>query len=277
MWSPRPSAHCRAKLGEVGWLACQLLAPPCFEVSRLQQNVVTATVQDLVDCNKLIRRAKNCEQHVHIPCLRLDELVVGAVSDAFHGNVRDGASQAGWMVLLMNPEVQKGVGSVFCVAYASHRIRRIVRSTLAAETMGLATAVESGDYVRACLMELTDGGFTLRSWYDDIKKWPQLWVVDARSTYDHLNKDCGIPTDKRLAIDVAALHETLARGGDRLVWVPGPVNPADGLTKAAGTNEALESLQSSGCWTLVETEESALKRAAEAERRRLRKLTAKEK
>ena len=66
----------------------------------------------------------------------MDELVIGVVSDASHGNVGKGASQAGWLVLLMNPEVHQGVGSVFCVAFEPHRIRRIVRPALAAETMG---------------------------------------------------------------------------------------------------------------------------------------------
>ena len=66
---------------------------------------------------------------------------------------------------------------------------------------------------------------------------PVLCLSDCRSLYDHLNKQGipRVPTDKRLAVDLAALRQALKSEmwGDSLPigWIPGVVQKGDILTK----------------------------------------------
>ena len=159
------------------------------------------------------------------------------------------------------------------VGWDSHRLKRVVRSTLAAETMGLATSIEQADFCRAALAELTCSDFSFKNWEKHANQWRQLWVVDAKSTFDHLSREAGLPDDKRLAIDVAALPEIKSRGIDDIIWLPGPVMPADCLTKFDKANEALKVLTQTGRWTLRETAESQQHRASEATKRQQRNVT----
>jgi hypothetical protein len=95
--------------------------------------------------------------------------------------------------------------------------------------------------------------------------------VDAKSSCDTLSKDSGLPQDKRLAIDLAALRELLARPLNEVRWIPGPLNPADILTKHQRGNSKLQLLMQTGQFSLKETAELALKRSIEATKRRDRK------
>ena len=137
--------------------------------------------------------------------------------------------------------------------------------------MGLSTAVEHADFVRAAMSELCDATFVLRDWLQGIKRWLQIWVVDAKSVYDSLRKESSLPSDRRLAIDVACLRDTLA--GDRndvVKWIPGPQNPADALTKGTG-NDTLRRLMHTGTFSLKEEKAVAEARGVEAEKRRQRR------
>ena len=68
-------------------------------------------------------------------------------------------------------------------------------------------------------------------------RMPILCLSDCRSLYDHLNKQGvpRVPTDKRLAVDLAALRQGLRSEmwSDELPigWLPGSAQRADVLTK----------------------------------------------
>ncbi len=95
-----------------------------------------ATVQDLIDTNRLIKNAKNLNYVLRIPSIPLDKMAVAAVSDSSHGNMRDGATQAGWMTVVINEDCITKESDAACIAWASHKVKRVVLSTLAAETIG---------------------------------------------------------------------------------------------------------------------------------------------
>ena len=269
--TPQETSVLRGKLGEVQWLARELRADLSFECSRLQQLVEVAAVQELLETNKLLNRARESGFRLVFRELDYENLAVCAISDSSHGNMRGGGSQAGWLVALADNHVMNGEAKASVVSWASHRIKRVVRSTLAAEAMGLSTAVEHADFVRAAMSELCDATFVLRDWLQGIKRWLQIWVVDAKSVYDSLRKESSLPSDRRLAIDVACLRDTLA--GDRndvVKWIPGPQNPADALTKGTG-NDTLRRLMHTGTFSLKEEKAVAEARGVEAEKRRQRR------
>ena len=148
------------------------------------------------------------------------------------------ASQLGLLVVFTERQAaqeKKAPGSI--LEWKSHACDRVCRSTFGAETMACLDGVELAQYVRAMFFALA-GGVLNR---DVGKHTPLLALTDCRSLYDHMQRD-GLPRtpcDRRLAIDVACLRQTLEdekhnRGEDTrfpLAWLPTDLQRADVLTK----------------------------------------------
>ena len=166
----------------------------------------------------------------------MDEIVALAVGDASFANVGDEKtrSQAGLMVLLAdnrsNEFRNNGKGSVNAMSWRSHKIKRVVRSTLAAETMAALEATEEADLVRAHLAELHHQLDT-RDYYDDLKCVPMIHLTDCKSLYDLLHHRGTVPSERRLLLDIEALREQIELFGQETRWVNTKQMLADCLTK----------------------------------------------
>ena len=103
------------------------------------------------------------------------------------------------------------------VAFSSTTIRRVCRSTLQAETYSLQNGLESGDKLRAVLAELNGCIRSKKSWKADSREFiAHLAMTDCRSLADHLNQEIlARTTDKRLGIELSAIHEGLWVDGRR--------------------------------------------------------------
>ncbi|CAE7357013.1 GIP [Symbiodinium sp. CCMP2592] len=140
------------------------------------------------------------------------------------------ASQLGGLYLLCDKAVLLGgKHKVSLLDWKSSACDRVCRSTFAAETMGCATAIETGEYILRFLQTLVDGKLARTS---TPLRYDIRFLSDCKSLYDNLTKD-GIPRPpscKRLAIDLAAIRDDLKTLG-RLAWVPTTAQMADHLTK----------------------------------------------
>ena len=100
------------------------------------------------------------------------------------------------------------------------------------------------------------------------------WLVDAKSVSDHLGKDVGAPTDKRLAIEMMALKQLLRRGGekygDQLEWIDTSVQPADVMTKDMEF-DFLAKIMTSNLFDSAATEEAKAGKQRKAELRQARR------
>ena len=93
-------------------------------------------------------------------------------------------------------------------------------------------------------------------------------ATDCRSVYDHISAERGLPRDRILALDLAALRATFEaqlREGTQgrnasLRWLPGPHNLADGLTKYVAVQSLIVNVLSQGMYTLAD-EETLMKSA----------------
>ena len=103
---------------------------------------------------------------------------------------------------------------------------------MSAEISALTTAYEHGDFVRAALAELVDPEFKLASWKKHEAKWRHVLATDAKTGYDPISSET-MPTDRKIAIDVAVLRQAVLEDGISVFirWVPGSEMVADGLTK----------------------------------------------
>ena len=120
------------------------------------------------------------------------------------------------------------------VAFRSHKLKRKVRSTLAAETAAMNEAIEQGDLVRAHLIEFFgDAPLDKRNWRDEVKRIPLVDLTDSKSLYDYVKKQGSIPDNKRLLLDLEIIRDQVRDDGVELRWVDTKHQLADAMTKDA--------------------------------------------
>ena len=155
---------------------------------------------------------------------------------------------------MANPNILDGEAKVAVISWHSGLLKRVVRSSLAAEISQAALTLEEADFCRALMAEMTQKSFTLTGWTSSAATWQLILVLDSRTGYDLLN-GTALGEDKRLAIDIAAMKQALYEdGASRMVrWVPGEELISDDLTKLAG-NGKLATVLSRATWALKDTD-----------------------
>ena len=153
-----------------------------------------------------------------------------AYSDASYANLPDGSSQGAFVVLLANSE-----GLFAPLAWLSKKLKQVVKSTLAAETLAAVEAVETGFLLTSILKELHNAQSSI-----DIECF-----TDNQSLFDTVHLTNSI-TDKHLRVDMAILCEMVHKKEVLIKWVETKDQLADALTKKeASSARLMEALRSS--------------------------------
>eukprot|EP00435_Cladocopium_sp_Y103_P020643 s919_g5.t1 len=251
------------------WMARQCRADLTFGVSRVQQLAGVNDPSALQELKVLVERARQpvTVRYEHLGC-DVKDLVVLAISDASFAGMPRGRSQGGMAIAFANPQILQGPSKLAVVQHHSGLLKRVVRSSLAAEISQAANAMEEADFVRPMTAEMTQMDFKLSQWLPAASQWKLILVMDSRTGYDLLN-GTALGEDKRLAIDIAAMKQSLAEdGGERIIrWVPGEEMLSDDLTKLVG-NQKLMQAMSSARWALKDTEVAKKLRSDAAARKR---------
>ena len=155
------------------------------------------------------------------------------------------ASQMGCLTMFVDMGCVTGVpGNASIADWKSRAGQRVCRSTFGAETQASVEGLESGQYMRSFLETLMTGKLVPV----EKAKSPLLCLSDCRSLFDHVHKEGipRVPTDRRLAIDLAALRQGLKaeRWGAKLPlgWVPSSLQLGDVLTKPSDPKDWWEML-----------------------------------
>lgn len=133
---------------------------------------------------------------------------------------------------------------VHCMSWKSYKLPRGVASTLSGEAQAFATASGMAEWSQLLLAECLDGPFRLEESLEVLKRRSMIGITDCRSLYDHLISlgSGGTLDDKRTAIDVAIIRQSVIRANLEPRWCPTGHMLADGLTKDKG--EPLDLLRS---------------------------------
>ena len=128
----------------------------------------------------------------------------------------------------------------------STSIKRVCRSTLAAESNSFLSGVEAAIYVASLLREVMHPGVSLRTLETEYNLKKVLAFTDAKSLESTITKDAGQPTDKRVKILVSQIREMMAKECET-IWVDTSQMLADVLTKLGCECELILQALSSGC------------------------------
>ena len=143
-------------------------------------------------------------------------------SDAAFNNMPHGGSQGGGLVFVPDDDHNSAL-----IGWRSKRIRRVVKSSFAAETMQLSESVDLALFCREIYCELLC-----------IANEPLLiCIIDSKDLYLSLNSNKG-PEEKRLRLEISCLKESIDKENVKVLWKPGNEQHSDCLTKL-GSNPTM--------------------------------------
>jgi len=232
----------RGGLGSIGWLVDHCCPIVAYELSVLRRKGSEATVMDMLKLNKLIRKVQVMPCEIRIRPIPLNDTIFVGVSDAAHANNDNGFSQEGHVILAAHRNITKDKVPVSIMSWTSRRIKRVVRSSLAAETSSCASMIETLDWMRTVWAEMVVPNFEMDDYEKNLQMNPAIAVTDCKSLYDSLKKEGAAPSssDKRLAIELALVRQKLQDGETHIRWIDARFQIADCLTKnASRTSEAI--------------------------------------
>lgn len=227
----------RSKIGQILWVAKQTRPDIMFDASSLASNIKNATVQSIHETNKVIRKIKSEKVTLKFQHLGSDDTLNFIVfSDASFGNLPDGGTQGGTLIGLM------GEGGKFSpLSWQSKRIRRVVRSTLAGETLALSDGIDNAVFLATLFSELTTGNAELNA-------PPLICVTDNHSLFDALKSTKQV-SEKRLRLEISSIKELIqSKRIKRVLWSDTKTQLADCLTKKGASALVLLKALSEGLW-----------------------------
>jgi hypothetical protein len=116
--------------------------------------------------------------------------------DAPLGNLTDGGSQGGYFIALFGSN-----GSFSLLTWQSKRIRRVVSSTIATETLAMTDAIDTGMYLASLFMEVMFG-------VSQRTGLPIVCLTDCHSLKDAIDSTKQV-SEKRLRVEVSSIRELI--------------------------------------------------------------------
>ncbi len=113
------------------------------------------------------------------------------------------------MILVNEQNCVRAPAKAAVVPWASHRIKRVAKSTLAVEAAALSEARDQLEYARVLFVHML-GQVDDRNWQEALKMQGSL-VMDTMSLHNSPMKPGSLPKEKHVALDLAAITEALAR------------------------------------------------------------------
>ncbi|CAE7766366.1 GIP, partial [Symbiodinium sp. CCMP2456] len=250
----------RGLIGQMGWVTRQSRPDLMVNVSLAAQSVSHPKVSDVVRLNRAVKMLKDTSEArwcFRKSDLKLKDAVAFAFADSSFANAEGSKSQCGYVVGLTSPDIFRGGPvPIYIVEAFSGSIKRVCRSTLAAEANGFLSGAEAAEYLRSLLMEVLHPNVSVRDLDQLYLKKKMACFTDARSLEQTLNKDAGQPQDKRVRILIAQVREMIGENTydddapGFATWVDTSQMLADVLTKENCDREPLLHALAEGVWQL---------------------------
>lgn len=244
----------RGNGGQAQWVSRMGLPEVAFKTSKLASSYTNPVVEDLKASNAILRTAKKLGgRKIHFPHeLDLNNVCVLSAQDASFDNLKDSGSQQGKYLFMADKGILAVSDEMFPCSVAewnSNRIRRVVRSTLAAEAYSMGDAVDSVEHLRTFLAEGLCPGFDKKNREEYAEMIDAAVVTDARSLYEAVVKEGTGVKDKRVRLEVNLIKQTKNL---KVRWTRSEQMVADHLTKEVSgeIENYAHQVRESARWTL---------------------------
>ena len=217
----------RALCGQLNWVASQTCPDVAFYVCELTTKFGKVTYDDIQKANKVVKRLKYEQISLKYSFKGdLKEAKLLTFCDTLFANLTYGGSQEGIIVFLGDRN-----GNVLPLSWSFRRLKRVVKSTLAAETLILVEAAEKSFWLTRIINEILNV---------DV---PIICYTDNHSLFEaaYSNKAA---EDKRLRVDIAIVREMVQRKEASVKWIEWKYQLADSLTeRGVDSSKLLDTLR----------------------------------
>ena len=147
--TPSEKTLYRSIVGQLYWVAGISRPGIGFAVCESSTKFIHATVGDIIYVNKIIRKVKNSRCFIQFPKLDLNNMKLQLFTDASFNNLPNGSSQAGQIMFLTDSKNRT------CPLYwNSSKLKRVVRSTIAAGTLSLSDGCDVAIYINRSVSQI---------------------------------------------------------------------------------------------------------------------------
>ena len=228
--NPSEKSLLRSSVGAINWIVQGTRPDGCFEMLSLSTKFNSATSEDLKSANKLLRKMKRLSSKIEIPRLNDDEWYIVVFTDAALANLPDGVSSTSAYIIFIVVNARKCCP----IEWKGNKIKRVVKSTIAAEVLAFQEGLEAAIMAKHVLAELLND-----------KPLNILIKTDSKSTVDSIHSTKPVE-EKVLRLTIAAIKQFVSQYNVNVQWIPGKLMLADCMTKKGASGEHLLSILHSG-------------------------------
>ena len=232
--------------GQLAWVANSTRPDQAFLSSYLQGMQDKGCVSHVQLYNKALREMKERRICMKFPSdVPIESWRIMAIADAGWGTRGNGESQGGYVLCLCNsPMLEQKPATCWIVDWSSKKLRRAVRSSVAAETLAGQNGLDAIEMFQALVEEVLNG-VSPKEFREQRPANPAALVVDSKGFYDAVSRSCcsqAISLERRLQIDYAIAKETMQNQNILIFWINNLRMVADILTKLRGDSKPLYDL-----------------------------------
>lgn len=228
-----------------------LSAPVNLLLSRVNKSVV----EDIIETNKLVKRAKSRKnQTMIIHSMDPSELMIATWVDAAHANRHDLSSTMGILLGCTTKKILEGsLVEVNPIYWNSSKINRVCRSSASAETRA---AVDGEDIMFATRFQMSEfQGYKANIWDPDetVTKTPGVLISDSKNLFDRLSQTIMTlqGAERRSDIESLCLKEAILFSDVKVRWVNGDSQLSNSFTKESEPHQIFLFMSRNGRWRIV--------------------------
>ena len=235
----REITQLRGLLGSLQWPAVQTAPHLQCNTSLLAGQITKANVQTIMDCNRLLKFAKDSKDIglQYRPLGAPQDLRLLAFFDAGFSTRNDGSSQGGYILMLVNDRLMNSNHEDFyhILDWRSFKTPQVARSSLGAEAQAGGQASDAVDFTCRYWHHLLDPDLSLKNLMEVRSTLRPVVVTDAKALYDAYHREAASSSvvDKRVSLEIRVMKERVQELGSLLKWMSSDRQVVDGLTKEA--------------------------------------------
>lgn len=230
----------RSLVGSLNWIVQGTRPDLAFEMIESSTKFKSGTVADLIHIKKILQKAKMNLTELYYPSLGpLENWQIVVFTDASLCNLNAGVDSCmGYLVFLT---CQKGNSCP--LVWRANKIRRVVKSTIAAESLGCLEGIEEALYIRQILFQVLN--------ITDAHAVPIIVYVDHKGAVESMHST-KLVEDRRLRVDIASIKQYLERREVSDIYAcSGDDQIADCLTKKGASGVKLRAALQEGSINLL--------------------------
>ena len=205
------------------------------KVAQLQKGITKATVQTLLDANRVLKETQEfANTAVIVRPIPISDLSFASFGDASFASAKQLSAQQGIFIMACTPKLSQNETTDFSpIAWHTKQIGRVVRSTLSAGAYAMSSSLDKLTWIRCMWGYIKDPKF---EWYKPekalCKEHPGLMITDCKSLDDLVTKTATPNCQEwRTTIEVMLLKEQ-SKNHTQCRWISTAIMLADCLTKA---------------------------------------------